>query len=157
MARINIENHLLFTYEYRPYKEIYWNDLSQLMVTKYGGMKIDDFEKVNDCLNDCFLYFIGKFEDIIEYIDNFKFYCYIFRLHEDSLKLMLKEREGNLKLFEMIEESHFAVYRRVLKIILEQGCNVEMKWGKVDYTSIHEFNENVQRLFYIGMWLYNIL
>lgn len=156
MAKINIEGHSLFTYDYSPYKEIYWKELSHLMVAKYGQTTIDDFEKVNDCLNDCFLYFIKKFEDIILNIYNFKFYCYIFRLHEDSLKLMLKEREGSLKLFEMIQEPHFAVYRRVLKIVLEQGCNNEINWGTIDDALRVKFDENVQRLFYIGMWLYNI-
>lgn len=155
MAKIYIEGHTLFTYEHSPYKDFYWKELSQLMSKKYAST-LDDFEKVNECLNECFLYFIEKFEEIIVNIDNFKFYCYVFRLHEDSLKLMLKEREGSIKLFEMIEEPHFAVYRRVLKIILEQGCNVEMNWGKIDAASKDEFNENVQRLFYIGMWLYNI-
>ena len=156
MAKINIAGQAVFTYEYNPYKEIYWNELSQIMISKYGIVTITDFDKVDECLNECFLYFIKKFEEIVFNIDNFKFYCYVFRLHEDSLKLMLKERSGELELFESIEESHFAIYRRILKIILEQGCKVDMQWGMFDATLASQFNENIQRLFYIGMWLYNI-
>ncbi|EHM7982815.1 hypothetical protein MC916_004062 [Elizabethkingia anophelis] len=154
MAKINIAGHILFTYEYNPYKEIYWNEISQMMIEKYGNDIIDNFEKVNECLNECFLYFIKKFEEIVFNIDNFKFYCYVFRLHEDSLKLMLKERSRELDLFETVEESHFAVYRRILKIILEQGCKMEMQWGTIDATLAHQFNENIEKLYYIGMQLY---
>lgn len=154
MAKINISGHILFTYEYNPYKEIYWNEISQMMIEKYGNNTIDNFEIVDECLNECFSYFIKKFEEIVFNIDNFKFYCYIFRLHEDSLQLMLKERSGELDLFESIEESHFAVYRRILKIILEQGCKVEMQLGILDATLVNQFNENIEKLYYIGMQLY---
>lgn len=154
MAKINIAGQVVFTYEYNPYKEIYWNELSQIMISKHGIATITDFDKVDECLNECFLYFIKRFEEIVLNIDNFKFYCYVFRLHEDSLKLMLKERSGELNLFESIEESHFAIYRRILKIILEQGCNVDMRWGTLDAASTDTFSENVQRLFYIGVQLY---
>jgi len=156
MAKINITGKTVFTYEYNPYKEIYWNELSKMMISKHGIVTITDFDKVDECLNECFSYFIKKFEEIVFNIDNFKFYCYVFRLHEDSLKLMLKERSGELELFKSINESHFAIYRRILKIILEQGCKVDMQWGTLDAILANQFNENIQRLFYIGMWLYNI-
>ena len=154
MAKLSIAGYIVFTYEYSPYKDIYWNEISQKIIKKYGDNIIDDLEKVDECLNECFLYFIKKFEEIVSNISNFKFYCYVFRLHEDSLKLMLKERSGELDLFESIEESHFAIYRRILKIVLEQGCNVDMQWGTLNDTSADTFSENVQRLFYIGMQLY---
>ncbi|WP_418121715.1 hypothetical protein ACNFU2_11395 [Chryseobacterium sp. PTM-20240506] len=156
MSKINIEGHLVITYEYIPYKEIYWEELSQLVIEKYGNVIIDGFEKVDEFLNDCFLYFTKKIEEIIFDIDNFKFYCYVFRLHEDSLKLMLKERTGELDLFNLIDEYHFAAYRRILKIILEQGCNVDMEWGTLNERLVVHYDETIQRLFYLGMWLYNL-
>lgn len=154
MARIKIDGNILITYEHTPYKEIYWNNLSQYVIDKYGNSEIHDYQIVDDCLNDCFLYLINEFENIVSKISNFKFFCYVFRLHEESLKLMLKERGGKLDLYKSVNESDFARYRRVLKIILEQGCKNKLSWGQISDEIILQFDDTIQRLFYIASWLY---
>ena len=154
MAKIKIDGNILITYEHTPYKQIYWDNLSKYIINKYGDSEIHDYQIVDECLNDCFLYLIKEFENIVSNISNFKFFCYVFRLHEESLKLMIKERSGRLNLYESVNESDFARYRRVLKIIMEQGCKNKLSWGQISKEIILQFDDTIQRLFYIATWLY---
>lgn len=156
MAKIQIDKHLVFTYEYNPYKEMYWDKLSEQVLDKYGDQEFDDYKLVDDCLNDCFVFFISEFESILSEISNFKFFCYVFTLHEDSLKLMIKERSKELDLFKMIDEAGFAAYRRIVKVILEQGCLKDLEWGQLSAALVTQFDETLHRLFYLGRWMYNI-
>jgi len=156
MGKLHILQHTVLTYEYTPYKEIYWDELTKFVISKYGNQAFDEYNLVDECLNDCFAFFVDHFESLVSSITNFKFFCYVFKLHEDSLKLMIKDRNKELDLFNLINESEFASYRRILKIILEQGSKNELVWGEISHELIKEFDEIIQRLVYIGSWIYNI-
>lgn len=156
MAKLNLENHLVFTYEYDPYRELYWYSLSRNVTEKFGNGDIIEIEKVDECLTFCFNFFVGEFEKIIREIPNFKFICYLFKLHEDSMELMLKERDKKLDLFSIIDEYDFARYRRILKISLEQFCKIDLNWGVINQDIVSQFDDAIQKLFYLGTWLYSI-
>jgi len=156
MAKIQIDNSLVFTYEYDPYKEIYWDSLTGKIQAKYGDQMFDDYHLVDKCLNECFNFFVREIEEILSKISNFKFFCYVFKLHEDSLKLMIKERSKQIDLFRTINESDFAAYRRILKVTLEQGSLNDLEWGEISEELIIEFDKTIHRLFYLGSWVYNI-
>ena len=58
---------------------------------------------------------------------------------------------------EHINEADFSRYRRILKLILEQGCEkVLKKSSKPDDITFQIFDIIIQKLYYLGTWLYSI-
>ncbi|MCK4639656.1 MAG: hypothetical protein KAT33_09565 [Bacteroidales bacterium] len=153
MARIKIDGHLVLSYEHEGYQDIYWNGLSQFIIDKYGKNRYIDNETVESILVDSFGYLIDQFKNLILEETELTFFIYIFYLHEESLKLLKKIRDG-LKLTG-IDENEFSRYRRVLKLILEQGCDINLKWGEFPTgDEVFRMDEKIQKLFYISTWIY---
>lgn len=152
MPRIYIDKKLVISYDSSA-KDKYWTALSQFLIGKHGKNHFTDHQKVEEILLDGFNFLVDKFKNLIYKENEFKFYLYIFYLHEESIKIHLKIL-GGLKL-KQINEYEFAMYRRILKLILEQGCDVDMNWGgTLTGNEVLEMDEKIQELLYIGTWLY---
>ncbi|MFD1605850.1 hypothetical protein ACFSJW_04540 [Flavobacterium artemisiae] len=156
MATVKIKEYTVLTYESDKFQPIYWKKMSASIFEKYGKQKIDDFDLVNNILNDCFEFLIHEFTEIINQIDDISFFKYCFHLHEDSLKILI-DPDKNLIFKDYINEADFSRYRRILKLILEQGCEKEFTTSKkTSPEDFIEFDDIIQRLFYLGTWLYVI-
>lgn len=153
MARLKIDGILVLSYEYELYKDIYWKDLSEMVIDRYGKGRFTSNEVVETILLDCFNNLIKHFKEIITKETELSFFLYVYFLHEESLKLYIKQL-GGFEL-ETISESDFATYRRILKLVLEQGCDIDLFEGKFPTSDeVYRMEEIIQRLYYIGMWIY---
>lgn len=155
MGRHHIDGHLMLRYSDSPsYK--YWKEISEAISAKYGQKKITDHHTVESVLLDSFQIIADKFKALIKAENSFKFFQYTFYLHEESIKIYKKHIFENLTIHP-ISGSEFAMYRRILKCILEQGCDLDLEWA--DFPSaeeVYKMDEKLQDLIYLGRWLYDL-
>lgn len=156
MATTKINGRTIITYEYESYQKIYWKSMSNHIIKIYGRKKFEKSDEVENIMNDCFTYLLKEFTKIITPINKLAFYRYCFFLHEESLNLIIDSRDG-FNLNNHVNEADFSRYRRILKLILEQGCDqVLLKNPKAKYYDFLIFENIIEKLFYLGTWLYSI-
>ncbi|MBL7706838.1 MAG: hypothetical protein JNM21_14925 [Taibaiella sp.] len=153
MARIIIDNNLVIRYD-GAVESKYWSLLSGYLKTKYGDKEFQNKDDVQEILKDGFDYLIETFQQLISAENSFTFFLYVYYLHQESLQIWEKSMSG-LKLTK-INETDFALYRRILKLVLEQGCDQDLLWGKVPQTAkeVNRIERIVQELIYLGECLY---
>lgn len=151
MAHVLVENIPLLTFEYKPFIEKYWNTgLSGFIIEKYGRINTCDHDEVEKILSSCFEYFVEQFRILIMQQDTEMFFQSVFILHEESIKLYIKQLEG----FQLPKDidSDFPRYRRILKLILEQACDIKLTAKKnIEFQLVLSI---IQELYYLGHWIY---
>ena len=153
MAREKIDGNLILSYETEKYREIYWTALSNYIIGKYKKKEFTEHSKVESILLESFQYLIDEFKKLISEETTTSFFNYVFFLHEQSCKFLIKTRAGLP--FGKIDEKDFSRYRRILKLILEQGCDIDLTWGKFPTSQeVYRMDDKIQRLFYLGTWFY---
>lgn len=137
------------------HSEKYWIELSKIIQTEIGNHEIKNAEEVDRILKIGFQYLCKSFEGLIKQNLNSSFYIFINCLHEDSLDLYQLQLKGTSL---GIDESAFAISRRVLKIIIEQGCQHNLKgtpnFFKEITESLKEYVSITEELLYLGEWAY---
>jgi hypothetical protein len=155
MARIHIDGHLMLRYSDTP-ADTYWKEISLIIREKYGEEAITDDNTVEWVLLDCFNFFAGKFKSLVNEEQSYTFFRYVFYLHEESIKLYRKKTFEDLPM-NPVGDSEFAMYRRVLKNVLEQGCDIDLAWGEFPTAQeVFRMDEKLQKLIYLGRWLYDL-
>jgi len=152
MPRVKIDNKIVISYDFTA-KEKYWPSLSNHLIEKHGNGHFKDHEKVEQILIDGFDFLVENFKRLIETEKRLTFFLYIFWLHEQSIKIYIKTLSG----FKLgtISKSEFAKYRRILKLVLEQGCDIDLEWGKFPTgQEVLSMDEKIQELLYLGTWMY---
>lgn len=153
MAKLNIHDNIILTFEYEPYVGIYWTRLSNFIIEKYGENEFNDSSEVENILLDSFQFLVNEFRELIQEETSFSFFLYTFFLHEQSLDFLTKTREGLP--YGEVDENDFSIYRRILKLILEQGCDIDLIWGNLPTgQQVFQMDEKIQRLYYLGSWIY---
>ena len=151
MAHISINNHPILTFEYEPFIDKYWNTgLSEFITLRHGNVTTYDHNEVEEILLSCFEYFVDQFRTLILQQDTEIFFHYVFLLHEASIDLYI-EQLGGFQLPDDID-SDFPRYRRILKLILEQSCDIELTAKR--NIEIQEALDIMQELYYLGNWIY---
>src|SRR6266536_3633284 len=97
--------------------------LSELIIAQYGRGAYKT-AVVTEILFFCQNYYISEFERICNNENSYTFYKEIVWLHEQATNLRQSEHFDNLP--QGISKSYIAEYRRILKMIIEQGCCVNM-------------------------------
>jgi hypothetical protein len=152
MPRILIDNKIVISYDSSA-RDKYWTALSKYLIEKHGKRDFTEPNKVESILLDAFNFLIDNFRKLIMQEDSLTFFIYVFWLHEESIKIYFKTLSG-LKI-DKIDESEFARYRRILKLILEQGCDINLAWGKLSSGSeVLSMDIKIQELLYLGTWIY---
>jgi hypothetical protein len=102
----------------------------------------------------CQGYFIEEFEKVCEKETSYTFYREIFILHEQATDLRRSDHYHQLPLG--INKHYVSVYRRVLKMVLEKGCDVDMKRGeKRDLAFILRIQPVLNDLLYLGEMIFD--
>lgn len=152
MSRVKIDNKIVISYNFEA-RDKYWSLLSKFIISKYGKQTFIESKDVEAILLDSFNFLASSFKQITFSEDKFRFYQYVFWLHEQSIEIYFKTLDGFV--LTDISDSEFAIYRRILKLILEQGCEIDLTWGdKATSQEVLRMDEVVQELLYIGTWLY---
>ncbi|MDP4201120.1 MAG: hypothetical protein Q8861_00370 [Bacteroidota bacterium] len=153
MGKIFEDGHPILTYE-ESLSEIYWTQLSEYLRGKYSDQDFSNNELTETILKDAFQFLADKFKDILLLETSISFYMYAFYLHEESINLYFKTLEGYR--FVGIQENEFALYRRILKLVLEQGCEIDLNWGTLSIRGARRQEIVLQHLIYIATWLYDL-
>lgn len=128
--------------------------LSQLIISKYGQDTYPT-NTVTEILYFCRDYYISEFEKILNNEKSFSFYKEMIWLHEQATNLRHSDHFNNLP--KEIDKSYIAEYRRILKMIIEQGCNVDMfnteKRDQKFYERIHPI---INDLLFLGEMLIGV-
>ncbi|WP_308601152.1 hypothetical protein [uncultured Dysgonomonas sp.] len=151
MAKIFIDKYPVLTLEYDGFIDKHWNNgLSSYLMEKYGSGKCTIQKDVEEIFLSGFEYLVDKFRALILQQKSELFFHYAFLLHETSVDLYKKQLEGYV-LPEVINND-FPRYRRILKLILEQGCDIDitakLKIAEPAILSI------LQELYYLAHWMY---
>jgi len=105
----------------------YRKEVSKRIIEKFGkGPFVTEI--IAEILIFCQQYFISEFEAICQEEKSYLFFKDVFWLHENAAELRRSEHFHTLP--EGLDKAYIGGYRRVLKMILEQGCVVEMVTGE---------------------------
>ena len=139
--------YLIFKGEYSSEKK-FREELSKDILSKFGKPNYDS-EKITEILSYCLDYFIKNFQDICLNEKSVRFYQQIFRFHEQATELVYKFSDESSS--SDIDFKYIALYRRILKFILEMGCEVPMHNNeKMDSAFKKRFEDKLNDLLYLG-------
>lgn len=147
------DGHAIIKYD-STYRFTYWVELTNYIQTKFASKEIEDIDNLEAILFSAYEYLIRRFEGLINSETSFTFFSDTFLLHEESIKLYFKTLDG-YKL-KNIEENEFAVYRRILKLILQEGCSINLNWGTASAEESQRIQNKLSHLIYIGTWIYDL-
>lgn len=153
MGKIFEDGHAVITYD-ETLRDIYWVELSDYLQVKYTPEDCANVERTEEILKDAFHFMVNRFRGIILQETNFSFFSFVFTLHEESIKLYFKTLEGYI--FVNVAEKEFALYRRILKLILEEGCDIDLNWGVLSVEEANRIEEVLRHLIYIATWMYDL-
>lgn len=119
----------------------------------HAGNEIRDPAAVVEILRSSFRYLEEKFMVLIAAETRASFYLAVHRYHESTTELWLQQLKG---IILPVNNSDFAAVRRVLKLILEQGCANELK-NSVNFSqditaNASAYLHTLDHLLYLGYW-----
>jgi hypothetical protein len=134
-------------------EEKYIEQLSFRIKQTFGEPKYEA-ETIKEILSFCLDFYIAEFEKVCELENSFLFYKTIFELNETASSLRITE-EAMQNLPKDLTPQYIYSYRRILKMILEQGCLIQLQ--NIDET-IKDFNlrfeNNFSSLLFLGEMIY---
>jgi hypothetical protein len=135
----------------------YWPELTATVRPLYTGTEIRDPAAVVEVLRASFRYLEGKFMALIAAETRASFYLAVHRYHESATALWVQQLSGKTL---PVNRSDFAGVRRVLKLILEQGCANDLQ-NSVNYNQDVQANASaylntIDHLLYLGYWANNV-
>ena len=107
----------------------YRKELSQKIIAKFGKASFKEPKLVREVLTFSLEYFISEFRAICLTETSVRFYQNVLRLHENATELAHLYKEPEYP--KEIGEYYIAKYRRILKFILETGCEVKMVTNEI--------------------------
>lgn len=122
--------------------------ISARIIRQFGkGRYPPDIQK--EVFTFCQQYFIEEFEKTCEKETSYTFYQEIFTLHEQATDLRRSDHYHQLP--NGIDKQYISIYRRVLKMLLEKGCDIDMQRGeKRDSSFIRRIQPILNDLLYFG-------
>lgn len=137
------------------YNEKYWPIVSDIVFKEIGESELKEPVQVQELLKKCFSKLCSILDEKINEQKKASFYIFCQYLHEDSIDIWQEQINGN-DLGDIEED--FAASRRILKIILEQSCKVNLVGTPNFYNEIqvnfNSYTEYLEELLYIGSWCY---
>jgi len=132
-----------------PYRE----DLSKILIQKYGDKDFESQEEIRRVIVDSMEYFATKFNEIIEGENSMRFYQVILDAHNDITELMYlssKELEKEVSL------SYIALYRRLLKWILGKACDIKLHTKEAHSEKVkRRVEDKLNKLYFLGDMLFS--
>lgn len=126
----------------------YRNALSKILIDNYGKGPFSQ-DEIREILNTSLEYYISEFNKICHNETSVRFYQDIFTMHEDVTDMVYRHSEEELS--DEIDWPYIARYRRILKFIIETGCDVKMVNGEVrNHAYISRITPKIDDLFFLG-------
>lgn len=120
--------------------------LSVLLIKKFGEGPFDQ-QVIREIVVFSIDYYISKFKEICHDESSVRFYQQVFRFHESATELIYTTEDKS----DEIDWHYIASYRRILKFILETGCEVKMINGElIDEKFKNRFESKLNELLFLG-------
>jgi hypothetical protein len=130
----------------------YRTELSKIIISKFGKGYFEQ-EIIREIVVESLNYYISKFKEICFSENSLLFYQNVFKLHEQATELVYKHADEKLE--GEIDFKYIASYRRILKFILETGCEVQMQSGEIANQSFKIRLENkLNDLLFLGEMIF---
>jgi len=131
----------------------YRTEISQRIIERFGKGPFSA-DVIKEILLFCQQYYISAFEEACGRETSHTFYREIYWLHEQAVQL---RRSGYFyQLPEGLDIAYISRYRRILKMILEHGCLVDMVAGEVKDTQfVKRMEPVIDELLYLGAMIYS--
>ena len=134
----------------------YRQELSALMIEKFGRGPFNDQDISRQIVSFILDHYIYKFKEICSKEKSIQFYQYVLELHESATELTMLDSFERITqnisdtISKSIGESYLGKYRRILKFILETGCDVDMVSEEVTF---HAFRQRIEPKLYDLLFL----
>jgi hypothetical protein len=130
----------------------YRKEISSFIIDRFGKGPFTP-ETVKEILIFCQDYYIKQFEKVCQNERSYTFYKTILKWHEQAAQI--RRSEHFQKLPDGLDKRYFSGYRRILKMILEQGCLINMVSGeKEDADFRKRISLLMDDLLYLGQMIY---
>ena len=124
-------------------------ELSKQLIENYGRGPFNQ-EEIKNLITSSLEYYVDKFETICKAEKSYTFHKYIFWLHE-QVTAVVQANLNDENLPEEIDATYLALYRRMLKWIIEVAIEVNMFTGEVlNQTCIERCDPILDDLLSIG-------
>jgi hypothetical protein len=121
--------------------------LSLQLIEKFGKGPFTQ-EEISEIIKYCLDFYIEEFIKICKAETSFFFYQSILMFHEDATEIAVLHRgeSGHPD----ISGEYLAVYRRILKFILETGCEVDIKTVRPVQSDVPRIQKIMDDLLFLG-------
>jgi len=124
--------------------------LSKILIDKFGKGPFTQ-NKIRDILSISLEFYISEFTKICIEETSVRFYQDIFIMHEDATEMVYYHLEDDEELSHNIDWTYIAGYRRILKFIIETGCDVNMTNGEIKNQEYFDrVTPKIDDLFFLG-------
>lgn len=154
MPRYTAENKSEIIWFDEKLKEYYIDNISKLIIEKVGKGPFETFQETNEILFFIHDGLIRQMQMLLSNEKSLAVYQYIQILHEQSNKIVIDDDFSNH--FTQISKGDFAIYRRVLRFILEQATHLELVFAESLENAKKRALKFVEELIYIGNELFGI-
>lgn len=135
----------------------YWTKYSNYITQKFPVIDNSNHEQIIEIFKDSFGFFVNEFETEIKAETNVAFFAFTLGLHDTSIEIYLEQLNGVS--IAPFGEGDFATYRRILKLILEQSCDIKLVAGVnlLNDMSANRiiYKDKIEDLMYLGLWIYS--
>jgi hypothetical protein len=133
----------------KAHEPAYRRRCTALIKTRYGDEV--SLDQSSPALLDCFNFYAEELEIAIREITDVNFYVFVYLLHEDSAEISyLTQDTADFP----IDRNYFNLYRRILKLILQQSCMIATVSGpKRDDAWMQKHIAILEKLIYLGDFL----
>lgn len=123
MKKFNIKHLTIYKGNFTPESK-YRIELSEKLLNEFGEGPYSEYSKVREAISYSYNYFCEQFLKLCHQENSVRFYQFILSQHEQSIEVAFFAKEEHFP--EGIDGKYIAVYRRILKWILEQACDIEL-------------------------------
>ena len=152
MKTVKIDNYTIFFGSNEAGKK-YKLKVSELI--KVNFEEPYDETDIKSILNYCLEYYAKEFETICQNETSHEFYKVMFWLHEQSVE-MRRDKRAMIKLQDNVGQEYFFVYRRVLKLILEEACLINLVAEEIKQPFKVRTEKTFDDLMFIGDEIFTI-
>lgn len=126
--------------------------ISNLLIVKYSKGPFSQAQ-ITETLFYTLNWYQEQFLSLLQNENQHTFYLGLFLLHEFSCDFHMEN--PNNSPIEQIDNLEFAVYRRILKLCLEQACDLKLTMGVTSSIEYLKSKENtIDELLYLGDFIF---
>jgi hypothetical protein len=153
MREFTVNGSIIYKADYSEEPK-YRKDLSAKLREHMGNGPYSDHVSAREAITFSFNYFCDKFIEICQSETSVRFYQLILSQHERAVHLALFANSKDYP--DGISAEYIAVYRRILKWVLEQACEIPLhNEENADKTFLERSKAKINELFFLGDMIFN--